>query len=332
MLGALRSLIVLVGVVAVLAGLAAWQANSVYRAAGPLPETKTIVIPRGGTEGIAAALERNGVITDTRSFAIAAWLTRGQGPLRSAEYQFPAHASLAQVLDVLRDGKPIQRRLTIPEGLTARQIAALIAKAEGMTGEAPIPAEGAVLPETYAYQWGDDRTALTRRAEAAMTQALNAAWAERAANLPLTNPRDLLVLASIVEKETGIASERARVAGVFVNRLRRGMPLQSDPTVVYAAGDGMPLDRPITRADLDRDTPWNTYRNKGLPPGPIASPGAAALRAVARPAATDELFFVADGSGGHAFARTLEEHNRNVTRWRGVEQQRRDGAVVPVSR
>jgi UPF0755 protein len=329
MLAAFRTLFGLLVVLAVIAGIAAWQARQVYLTPGPLPEARTIVIPRGGIEGIATALERQGVISDTRGFAIAAWLTRGQGALRSAEYTFPAHASLADVLDVLREGKPVQRRLTIPEGLTSRQIAALVARAEGMTGEAPVPEEGAVLPETYSYQWGDNRAALLRRGETAMTQALNAVWADRAPGLPLSNPRDLLVLASIVEKETGTVAERARVAGVFVNRLKRGMPLQSDPTVVYVAGQGMPLERPITRADLDRDSPFNTYRNKGLPPGPIASPGLAALRAVARPAATDDLFFVADGTGGHAFARTLEEHNRNVARWRGIEQQRRDSPAAP---
>ena len=177
MLGALRSLLAILVVLGVLTGIAAWQANQVYRAPGPLPEARTIVIPRGGTEGIASALERQGVITDTRSFAVAAWLTRGQGPLRSAEYTFPAHASLAQVLDVLREGRDVQRRLTIPEGLTARQIAAVVARAEGMTGEAPIPEEGAVLPETYSYQWGDNRAALLRRGEVAMTQALNTVWA-----------------------------------------------------------------------------------------------------------------------------------------------------------
>jgi UPF0755 protein len=329
MLAAFRTLISLLVVLAVIVGIAAWQARQVYRAPGPLPEARTIVIPRGGIEGIAAALERQGVIADTRGFAIAAWLTRGQGALRSAEYTFPVHASMADVLDVLREGKAVQRRLTIPEGLTARQIAAIMARTEGMTGEAPVPEEGAVLPETYSYQWGDNRAALLRRGETAMTQALATVWADRAPGLPLSNPRDLLVLASIVEKETGTAAERARVAGVFVNRLKRGMPLQSDPTVVYVAGQGMPLERPITRADLDRDSPFNTYRNKGLPPGPIASPGLAALRATARPAATDDLFFVADGTGGHAFARTLEEHSRNVTRWRGIEQQRRGSPAAP---
>jgi UPF0755 protein len=322
MLAAFRTLISLLVVLAVIVGIAAWQARQVYRAPGPLPEARTIVIPRGGIEGIAAALERQGVIADTRGFAIAAWLTRGQGALRSAEYTFPVHASMADVLDVLREGKAVQRRLTIPEGLTARQIAAIMARTEGMTGEAPVPEEGAVLPETYSYQWGDNRAALLRRGETAMTQALATVWADRAPGLPLSNPRDLLVLASIVEKETGTAAERARVAGVFVNRLKRGMPLQSDPTVVYVVGEGMPLERPIPRADLARDTPYNPSRTRGLPPGPIANPGRDSLRAATRPATSNFLYFVADGSGGHAFAETLDGHNRNVARWREIERQR----------
>jgi UPF0755 protein len=190
-----------------------------------------------------------------------------------------------------------------------------------------VPAEGGVLPETYAYQWGEDRAALLRRAEAAMARALAEEWAGRAADLPLASPREALVLASIVERETGLPEERPRVAAVFLNRLRRGMPLQSDPTVAYAAAEGGVLDRPLTRADLDRDHPFNTYRTRGLPPAPIAAPGVASLRAVTRPAPTEDLYFVADGSGGHAFARTLEEHNRNVARWREIERRRAENAA-----
>jgi UPF0755 protein len=316
-------------VLALLAGAATWQAQRLYRAPGPLAEPAQIVIPRGGTEAIAEALRAAGVIRDPRVFALATWATRGQGPLRAAEFALPAGASVAEVLDVLRHARPVQRRLTIPEGLTAKQITALLARAEGLVGEAATPAEGAVLPETYAYQWGDDRAALLRRAEAAMTQALAECWAARAENLPLASPREALILASIVERETALPAERPRIAAVFLNRLRQGMPLQSDPTVAYAAGEGGALDRPLTRTDLDRDHPFNTYRVRGLPPAPIAAPGLAALRAVTRPATTDDLYFVADGSGGHAFARTLEEHNRNVARWREVERRRAEEQSAP---
>ena len=305
------------------AGAAAWHyARAAYDAPGPAAEAVQLVVPRGGSANIADALAERGVIRDPRAFLAAVWLTREAGALRAAEFVFPARASLREVLEVLRRARPVQRRLTIPEGLTARQIATLIERAEGLTGEMPPFDEGALLPETYAYQWGDPRAALIRRAEAAMETALAEIWASRAPNLPLRTAREALVLASIVERETGKADERARVAGVFINRLRRSMPLQSDPTAAYAAADGGVLDRPLTRADLDRDHPFNTYRIRGLPPGPIASPGRDSLRAVVQPEATEFIFFVADGQGGHAFARTLDEHNRNVARWREVERAR----------
>jgi UPF0755 protein len=323
----LRLLGVALLALALLAGLAGWQALRLYRAPGPLAAPAQVVVPRGGTEVIAGALLQAGVIADARAFAAAAWATRGQGALRAAEFAFPPGASLEQVLAVLRGARPVQRRLTIPEGLTARQIVAVLREAPGLTGEVAAPEEGAVLPETYAYQWGDDRAALLRRAEGAMLAALNTAWTERAEGLPLATPREALVLASIVERETALPEERPRIAAAFLNRLKRGMPLQSDPTVAYAAAGGGTLDRPLSRADLDRDHPFNTYRIRGLPPGPIAAPGMASLRAVTRPAATEDLYFVADGSGGHAFAKTLEEHNRNVARWREIERRRAENAV-----
>ena len=261
-------------VVGIVAGLGAWQADRLYRAPGPLPAAAQVLVPRGGTEAIATALLRAGVIADGRSFTAAAWATRGEGAVHAAEFAFPAGASLQQVLDILRTAKPVQRKVTIPEGLSARQIVALLGRTEGLLGEAVVPEEGAILPETYAYQWGDDRGALLRRAQAAMGQALAAIWAERADGLPMTSPREALVLASIVERETALPEERPRIAAVFLNRLKRGMPLQSDPTVAYAAAAGEPLDRPLSKADLDRDHPFNTYRIRGLPPGRSAHPGA----------------------------------------------------------
>jgi UPF0755 protein len=299
-------------------GVAFWTAQGRIAAPGPLAEATNVVIPRGGTESIAAVLRDAGIITEPRLFAFAAWWSRAEGPLRAAEFTFQPQASIRDVLGVLRDGRPVQRRLTIAEGLTARQIMALLERAEGLIGEVPALAEGAALPETYAFTWGDTRASVARRAVAAMDAALAEAWAARAPNLPLANPREALILASIIERETGVAAERALVGGVFVNRLRRGMMLQSDPTVAYVPGQGLPLERPLTRADLDQPHPFNTYRIRGLPPGPIASPGREALRAATRPAETEFLFFVADGTGGHAFARTLEEHNRNVARWRAL--------------
>jgi UPF0755 protein len=324
----MRRLLALLILLLVLAGLAGggwWYAQRTYVAPGPLAEPVQLVVPRGGTTAIAEALAERRVIADPRAFLAAVWLTRGEGPLRAAEFAFPARASLREVLHILRDARPVQRRLTIPEGLTARQISAVLERAEGLFGEIPEFEEGALLPETYAYQWGDTRAAVVRRADQAMEQALAELWRGRQPNLPLATPREALILASIVERETGRADERARVAAVFVNRLRRGMMLQSDPTAAYAAADGGVLERPLTRADLDRDHPFNTYRIRGLPPGPIASPGRDAIRAVTQPEATEFLFFVADGTGGHAFARTLDEHNRNVARWREIERARANG-------
>lgn len=310
------------------AGAAFWFGWRTYTAPGPLAAPVQVVVPRGGTEAVGAALLRHGVVGDSRAFAAASLLTRGEGRVRAAEFAFPAGASLRDVLEILRHARPAQRRLTVPEGLTARQIAALFEGAAGLIGEMPPISEGALLPDTYVYQYGEARAPIVRRAEAAMRAALDEAWRERAPDLPLSSQREALVLASIIEEETGLPEERGRVAAVYVNRLRRGMPLQSDPTVAYAASNGAGLDRPLTRADLDRDTPFNTYRNRGLPPAPIASPGRDALRAATRPAQTDDLYFVADGTGGHAFSRTLDEHNRNVARWREIERQRA-GASVP---
>lgn len=298
-----------------LAALAAWRG---IHAPGPLPQAANIVIPRGGTESIAGALAERGALDSPRLFALAALATRGEGPLRAAEFAVPAGASIRDLLTILREARPVQRRLTIPEGLSARQVTALLERAEGLSGEVPAIPEGSILPETYSFALGETRAALVRRATAAMDSALAEAWANRAPDLPIRSAREALVLASIIEKETGVAGERAQVGSVFTNRLRRGMPLQSDPTVVYAATGGVPLERAISRADLDASHPFNTYRNRGLPPGPIAMPGRASLEAATRPADTEFLYFVADGSGGHAFARTLEEHNRNVARWRAL--------------
>jgi UPF0755 protein len=246
-------------------------------------------------------------------FRLAGTLTRGLGEVHAGEFAFPAHASLRTVLAVLRTGQPVQHHVTIPEGLTAPQIITVLSRAEALSGpDIPVP-EGSVLPQTYAYTYGTPRAAILARAAAALDRALDEAWARRAPDLPLATPRDALILASIVERETAKPEERPLVAAVFLNRLREGMRLQSDPTAIFAAsqGDGV-LDHPLTRAELDRDDAYNTYRVMGLPPGPICTPGLASLQAVLHPADSDALYFVADGSGGHAFSRTLAEHVQNV--------------------
>lgn len=282
-----------------------------------------MVVPHGALDQVAEALQDAGVVRSALVMRGAAIVTRGQGALKAGEFAFPAGASLRGVLAVLRTGKPVQHRVTIPEGLTALQVAQVLTRADALDGAVETPAEGSLLPDTYSYERDATRAAVVDRARRAMVRALDAAWAARAPDLPLTDAKAALVLASIVERETSRPEERPRVAAVFLNRLRRGMKLQSDPTVVYGASGGLGvLDHGITRAELDRDDPYNTYRIPGLPPGPIAMPGAASLRAVTQPATGDELFFVADGTGGHVFARTEAEHNRNVTRWREVERQR----------
>jgi UPF0755 protein len=310
----------LAGVVAILAATGVGvtrYAIQHFTQPGPLAETREVVVPRGAPSGLGDALANAGVIEDPRAFLLASWLTGNEGPLKAGELAFPAHASLRQVLTVLRTGRPVQHRLTIPEGLTAAQISLLVDGATLMDGETPVPAEGMVMPQTYSYERAAPRSALVDRAARAMERAVADAWAGRAPDLPLASPAELVTLASIVERETARPEERRLVAAVFVNRLRRGMRLQSDPTVAYAVTGGLGgLDRGLSRADLDSPSPYNTYRIAGLPPAPIASPGVASLSAVAHPANTDDLYFVADGAGGHAFARSLDDHNRNVARWR----------------
>jgi UPF0755 protein len=309
-------------VVLVLGGLGGVAVRVGYRhltAPGPLLQARNVVVPHGSPAAVGAALLQGGVIGREREFRLYALLTRGEGSLHAAELAFPAAASLRQVLTILRTARPVQHQLTIPEGLTAAQIALLVDHAEALSGDAPVPDEGAVLPQSYAFELGATRAALLGRAEAAMQHTLAKVWAERTEDLPLASPHELLTLASIVERETARPEERPLVAAVFFNRLRRGMKLQSDPTVAYAISGGLGTSDPaLTRADLEVANPYNTYHVTGLPPGPIGSPGLASLLAVAQPARADFLYFVADGSGGHAFASTLEEHNRNVARWRAA--------------
>jgi UPF0755 protein len=302
---------------AVLAAGTALFAIARYNAPGPLPATRAVVVPRGAPAALAEQLAEIGVIDGTVPFRVAAFITSKKGPLRAGEFTFPEHASLFAVLTILRSGKPVQHRITIPEGLTAVQIAQIFDRTTALDGDTPMPGEGEALPQTYAFTFGTPRAAVLDRARSAMERALAQAWAARAPGLPISTPQEMLTLASIVERETARPEERAHIAAVFLNRLKRGMRLQSDPTVAYAVSGGLTTsDRSLTRAELDQPNPYNTYTTAGLPPGPIDSPGVASLQAVSRPLASDDLYFVADGTGGHVFANNLDEHNRNVARWR----------------
>jgi UPF0755 protein len=292
---------------------------------GPLTVDATVVIDKGTRVAtIAKKLEEAGVVEDWHLFYLGVHLFANGRPLRSGEYRFGTGMSEEQVMRMMLSGATVARRLTIPEGLTTQQILKLVSAAQGLIGDLPpeLPGEGRLLPETYFYTWGETRFTMVNRMSEAMQQALQKLWAQRAADLPLNSVDKALVLASIIEKETVSPTERAHVAGVFINRLRRGMPLQSDPTVIYAVTSGSgPLGRDITSADLQTKSPYNTYFAKGLPPGPICNPGLAAIEAVLHPTATKDFYFVADGTGGHAFARTLAEHYKNVAAWRKLQAE-----------
>ncbi len=302
-----------------LAGGAVWFARSTYYGPGPLETSRAVLVPRGSLAQVGEVLEQAGVVNSALAFKIVAFATSMNGKLHAGELAFLEHASLREVLRVLRTSKPVQHKLTIPEGLTAIQIARLLGKSDVLTGDIPVPPEGAILPQTYAFEFGATRSSIVERASADMQRTLAQAWASRSPDLPLNSPKQLLILASMVERETARPEERPHIAAVFLNRLRKGMRLQSDPTVIYAVSKGAgTLDRPLSKADLDIASPYNTYRVEGLPPGPIASPGLASLEAAARPEQTDDLYFVADGTGGHAFSATLEEHLKNVAKWRAL--------------
>ncbi len=313
---------------ATLAGGGTVMLHRAYSDPGPLMTDTSVVIPRGASgQAIASALVDAGVAADSRLFAIAVRFLAPEQPLRAGEYAFSARVSLRGVVAKLQKGDTVVRRVTVAEGLTTREVLAVIAVTEGLSGPTPAPSElgeGAMLPETYHFSLGDTRVGLITRMTAARDAALARLWAARQADLPLGSPEEALILASIVERETAVPAERARVAGVFINRLIRGMRLQSEPTVAYGLFDESgALDRPLRRADLAVDHPYNTYVHRGLPPGPIANPGLASIAAVLNPAETKDLYFVADGTGGHAFARTLAEHNRNVARWRRIQRAQR---------
>jgi len=309
---------------AITGGALLWYGQQQFEAPGPAATALEVEIPAGsGLNAIARRLEGAGAIDSADIFRVATRLQQAERGLKAGEYEIPARASMADILALLKSGKTIERRVTVPEGLTSLQIIAILDAADKLTGEIEaVPPEGTLAPETYFFTTGESRSAVIDRMRAAQTAIIDTLWDSRAADLPFDTKEEALTLASIVEKETGVSSERGRVAGVFINRLRKGMRLQSDPTVIYGVAGGAGLDRPIYRSDLKDKNPYNTYVISGLPPTPIAHPGRAAIEATLNPEATTDFYFVADGTGGHAFARTLAEHNRNVQKWRKIEAER----------
>ena len=294
-----------------------------WSGAGPARQPTAVLIAPGSSFAKAAAtLEEAGAIASAERFLFQAKLFGGGATIKAGEYEIPARASHAQVLAILQSGKTLQRMVTIPEGTPSVLVHERLMKAPALTGGAAVPEEGTVLPDSYSYQRGESRSAVLARMQAAMTKTLDELWPKRSPNSVVKDKREAVILASIVEKETGKPSERRMVAGVYSNRLRIGMKLDADPTVIYPVTKGRPLGRRILRSELDANNGYNTYAMTGLPVGPIANPGRESIAAVLNPEPTTALYFVADGTGGHVFASSLAEHNANVAKWRAIRRAR----------
>lgn len=316
--------LILLGVfTAVAAGAAGSWLYANYTAPGPLTQSAIVDVPKQlDRMKVAHLLKEKGVVSDAMTMGLASIVQGYRGAsMKAGEYEFPAGASMADVFNIMASGRVVTYKMTVPEGWTSEMAIARLREQEPMTGDVTaVPPEGAVIANTYLYARGKSRQELLDEMIAAQRKLIDDVWARKPADSILKSKEEMVTLASIVEKETAKPEERPRVAAVFINRLKAGMRLQSDPTIIYgiAAGKGR-LDRPITQADIESETPYNTYRINGLPPGPIASPGKDAMEAVINPAPVNDLYFVADGTGGHVFAATLEEHNANVKKWRAIE-------------
>jgi UPF0755 protein len=314
-------LVLLLAALVVVARVGRMEAGQLYNAPGPLPREQNIVVPEGSTLATEAVLQRAGAIRHGLVFRAAAWITRHDGPIHAGEFLFPAHASLREILEILRHAPPVEHQVTFPEGLTGTQIAAILNAAPDADGHVAPPPDGAVLPQTYDFTRGTRRQAILLRAENARHQALQAAWAARDPSVPLASPAQALILASIVQQETPLAAELPEIAAVYENRLARGMKLQADPTVIFAATGGrVSGGETITRDDLASPSPYNTYLYAGLPPGPICAPGLAAIQAVLHPAQSQALFFVATGTGGHVFADHFQEQLQHIKQYQAALQ------------
>ncbi len=302
-----------------------------FEAPGPLASEKIVNIPRGGIRDIADQLVREGVIDQPMIFMASILVLKAREDLKAGEYQFNKQASLRQVVETIVEYKVVQHPITIPEGLTSEQIVARLLENNALSGNIKeVPREGTLLPDTYNFPRGFSRERIIQLMQQGHQRILKEVWEHRNPDLPLKSPEQLVVLASIIEKETGRPEERTRVASVFVNRLKQKMKLQSDPTIIYGLVGGKGnLGRPLMRSEIEQPTPYNTYIIDGLPPAPIANPGRASLEAAANPARTKELYFVADGTGGHVFSDNYEQHQKNVARLRGIEQQQKGSSAAP---
>ena len=297
---------------------------ALWWAPGPKPGPHDIVIKEGTTiRSVSRQLAKEGAIPGTaRTYYVMARLFGSNDPIQAGEFEIPKGMGGASILDLLQHGKPLLRLVTVTEGMPSITVEEKLASNPYLTGALPDIPEGSVLPDSYGYQRGESRAALVKRMQAAMTRATAQLWPKRSNDCALATPEQAITLASIVEKETGKPAERAMVAGVYCNRLKIGMKLDADPTVIYPVTKGKPLGHRILKSELDADNPYNTYRKPGLPPGPIANPGKASIEAVLHPANTKALYFVADGTGGHVFAETLAEQNANVAKWYAIRRQR----------
>jgi UPF0755 protein len=299
-----------------------WLVHS-WGGRGPLEKNVTVSIAPGTSLNKAAEqLEQAGAISSASRFTLLAKVFGGGAGIKAGEYRIPAHLSQSDILKLLQGGKTLQRFITIPEGWPSIMAQERLMAMSELTGKIAVPAEGSLLPDSYSFERGDSREAIIERMQRAMSLYLDQAWAKRSPTTVAKTPREALILASIVEKETGKPSERRMVAAVYSNRLKRGMPLQADPTVIYPVTKGKPLGRRILRSELEANNGYNTYAMTGLPKGPIANPGRASIDAVLNPADSQALYFVADGTGGHVFADTLEQHNANVQKWYAIRRAR----------
>ena len=310
-------------VVALLALIAAGWFLWGWYGTSEVEEDTSFIVTQGSTlTAVARKLDEEELIGSADAFLLRAKLLGGSDPIQAGEFALPAGASPASILDTFQHGQVIRRFVTIPEGMPSIMVHERLMAEELLTGTIPVPEEGSILPESYDYERGEARSAVLARMQAAMDEALTTAWAARKQDIAVSTPEEALVLASIVEKETGVSRERRMVAGLYSNRLKQGMMLQADPTIIYPITKGKPLGRRIRQSEIRAVNGYNTYAMVGLPEGPITNPGRASIEAVLDPAPTDALYMVADGTGGHAFAETLAEHNANVQKWYALRRQR----------